>query len=142
MTAHRTIALLLLTVAAAIGSQAAGDTPSTKTSPVRQGEYACVFGFGDTFFDSSPLFIMPENRYRWSRGEGAWTYAAGAREITFTSGPMARDFNKATYVASGVVKGGLKKKSGPAIVLKPSAAYKKIHGAEAVPLYCYLKAQK
>ncbi|HVP41874.1 MAG TPA: hypothetical protein VMS96_00490 [Terriglobales bacterium] len=142
MTRHLPIALFLLTAAAAIGSQAGDKVSSTEASAVRQGEYACVFRFGGTFFDSNPLFILPGNRYRAKGGEGSWSYSAGTRRIAFSSGVLARDFTTATYVPSGPVKGGLKNKKGPAIILAPSAAYKKIHGPEAVPLHCYLKPQE
>jgi hypothetical protein len=136
--------LLALTLAVFLTASHAQDKTATpaRPSPVREGKYACVFGFGGQFFDTNPLVIMPANKYQASGGTGAWTYSAAARQITFNSGILARDFTTASYVASGPVQGGLKKKKGPAIVLKPSAAYKKVHGDEAVPLYCYLDSQK
>ncbi len=140
MTAtNRTIGMLLL--AFAIGGHGQAADKAAPKPPIRTGSYACMFNFGGTFFDSSPISIQADNRYTSKNGEGKWSYAAASHEITFETGVLARDFPKATYVASGPVEGGLKKKTGPAMVLKPSAAYKKAHGAEAVPLYCYLKTE-
>lgn len=126
----------MVAAAVATGSYA-GST--AKPSPVREGQYGCVFGFGGTFFDTNSLLMEGGNRYRSANGDGTWSYSAGAHELKFLTGVLARDFSTGTYVASGPVRGGLKNKKGPAIILKPSAAYKKAHGAEGVPLYCYLK---
>lgn len=139
MTMNRALAVLL--VAAVVGSGSlAADNPA-KPSPVRAGQYGCVFGFGGTFFDTHPVTMEGGNRYRSANGDGTWSYSATKHEIKFVSGALARDFPTATYVASGPVRGGLKNKNGPAMILLPSEASKKARGSEAVPLYCYLKAQ-
>ncbi len=132
---------ILLLATATIGSGLAADKTAPARSVVREGRYACVFNFGGTFFDSSAITIQPGNKYVSQNGEGSWSYSAAEQQIKFENGTLARDFTTATYVASGPVQGGLKNKKGPAMVLKPSAAYKKMHGAEAVPLYCYLKTE-
>lgn len=142
MTPRNRFALLALVATMLAAPVRAADKAPAKASPVSAGQYACVFGFGGTFFDTNPLTIAPDNRYRSTGGEGTFSYSAAARQIKFLTGVLARDFTTAAYVPSGPVQGGLKNKKGPAIVLKPSASYKKIHGDEAVPLYCYLRSSK
>ncbi len=129
--------VVMMAMLAASASAFAGESRPAAKSPVREGQYSCVFNFGGQFFDSKPIKVET-GKYRSSSGEGTWTYLPSTRTLKFLTGSLAPNFT-GSYVASGVVPGGLKNKKGPAIVLKPTATYKKRQGSEAVPLYCYLE---
>jgi hypothetical protein len=84
------------------------------------------------------VLIKDGNRYETSRGEGTWEYQASTRTLKF-NGVLGRLYTNVSYAANGQIAGGLKKKKVPALYFKPSAAYKKEKGPEAVPQFCYLE---
>src|ERR1051325_1712372 len=135
--------ILFASLVSIVGVQVAdaAPKPTPQTAAVRPGQYACVFAFGGQFFDSKPIYLRDGNRYESQQGAGTWSYQAKNRLVKF-SGSLARDYVDAQYVSSGSVPGGLKKKQGPALVLKPSAAPRKAKGMEAVPMYCYWTKEK
>jgi hypothetical protein len=125
--------LLLLSAAAF-----AGQPKTAKTNAVAPGRYSCVFSFDGQFFDTKPVTIKDGNRYETPRGEGTWEYQASTRTLKF-SGVLGRLYTNVTYAPNGQIAGGLKKKKVPALFFKPSAAFKKEKGPEAVPQFCYLE---
>ena len=116
-----------------------GHGANAKSGSIAKGQYSCVFAFAGQFFDTKPIVIQDGNRYEGPMGSGTWKYSPATKQIKFNSGVLAQKFSNGIYVPAGPVPGGLKKRKGPAIVLKPSAEYKKRQGEEAVPQYCYLE---
>jgi hypothetical protein len=131
------VCFALVAAFAVFDSSAAAQKPKTAPHP-RPGQYACVFAFGGQFFDTKPITIQDGNKYQTSSGDGTWRYEPATSRIRFQTGVLARDYPFGQYVDQGPVRGGLKNKKGPAVVLQPSASYKKRQGQEAVSQYCYL----
>ena len=133
------IFVLSLLASLAVVPPAAGG--SGERPAVKVGKYGCMFAMDGMLFDTSALVIADGNRYQTQRGSGEFRFVAATSRIQFTSGVLAEMTANNRYVPSGIVKGGLKKPTGPAIVLNPSAAARKKRGNEAVAQYCYWRAQ-
>ena len=129
------VSSLLILSATAVAAQ---NKAVKNANRVAQGRYSCVFSFDGQFFDTKPVMIKDGNRYETSRGEGTWEYQASTRTLKF-SGVLGRLYTNVSYAPNGQITGGLKKKNVPALYFKPSAAFKKEKGPEAVPQFCYLE---
>jgi hypothetical protein len=127
--------LLILSAATVAAQSKAAKTPGNTIAP---GRYSCVFSFDGTFFDTKPVIIKDGNRYETARGEGTWEFQPMTRLVKF-SGVLGKLYTNVSYAPKGQITGGLKNKKVPALYFKPSAAFKKEKGPEAVPQFCYLE---
>ena len=129
------VSSLLILGAATVAAQ-----PKTakNANSVAVGRYSCVFSFDGQFFDTKPVTIKDGKRYETARGEGTWEYQPSTRVLKF-SGVLGRLYTNASYAPNGQIAGGLKNKKVPGLHFKPSAAFKKEKGPEAVPQFCYLE---